>query len=82
MKSISYKVHGRNVEIPNEYEHLIQMKRRDDFAEEFNIPKDDYFHVIEELEPHQIKYPESYLGISHSDEIIYVQINSQKLSKF
>ncbi|KAF2331273.1 tautomerase family protein [Flavobacterium daemonense] len=42
--------------------------------QEFNIPVADYFHVIEELEPHQIKYPESYLGISHSDEIIFVQI--------
>ena len=41
---------------------------------EFHIPKDDYFHVIEELETHQIKYPESYLGISHSENIIYVQI--------
>jgi phenylpyruvate tautomerase PptA (4-oxalocrotonate tautomerase family) len=41
---------------------------------EFNIPKDDYFHVIEELETQQIKYPESYLGISHSENIIYVQI--------
>ena len=44
--------------------------------EEFHIPKDDYFHVIEELENHQIKYPESYLGISHSEEIIYVQITA------
>ncbi|KIO51704.1 tautomerase family protein [Flavobacterium hibernum] len=43
---------------------------------EFHIPKDDYFHVIEELESHQIKYPESYLGISHSEEIIYVQITA------
>lgn len=42
--------------------------------EEFRIPKDDYFHVIEELENHQIKYPENYLGISHSEEIVYVQI--------
>lgn len=41
---------------------------------EFHIPKDDYFHVIEELETHQIKYPESYLGISYSENIIYVQI--------
>lgn len=41
---------------------------------EFNIPQDDYFHVIEELETHQIKYPESYLGVSHSEEIVYVQI--------
>lgn len=43
---------------------------------EFNIPAADYFHVIEELEPHQIKYPENYLNISHSDEIIYVQITA------
>ena len=44
--------------------------------EEFHIPKDDYFHVIEELENHQIKYPDSYLGISHSEEIVYVQITA------
>jgi len=43
---------------------------------EFNIPQDDYFHVIEELEPHQIKYPESYLGISHSEDIVYIQITA------
>lgn len=43
---------------------------------EFHIPSADYFHVIEELEQHQIKYPESYLGISHSEEIIYVQITA------
>ena len=41
---------------------------------EFHIPKDDYFHVIEELEIQQIKYPENYLGISHSENIIYIQI--------
>lgn len=44
--------------------------------EEFNIPVDDYFHVLEELETHQIKYPKSYLGISHSEEIVYVQITA------
>ncbi|AWK05533.1 tautomerase family protein [Flavobacterium crocinum] len=44
--------------------------------QEFNIPLADYFHVIEELENHQIKYPENYLGIPHSDEIIYVQITA------
>lgn len=44
--------------------------------EEFHIPVDDYFHVIEELETHQIKYPKSYLGISHSEEIVYVQITA------
>lgn len=24
--------------------------------QEFNIPQDDYFHIIEELEPQQIKF--------------------------
>ncbi|CAA9194622.1 tautomerase family protein [Flavobacterium collinsii] len=43
---------------------------------EFHIPSADYFHVIEELEQHQIKYPESYLGVSHSEEIVYVQITA------
>ncbi|WP_291285467.1 tautomerase family protein [Flavobacterium sp.] len=43
---------------------------------EFHIPSADYFHVIEELEQHQIKYPESYLGVSHTEEIVYVQITA------
>jgi phenylpyruvate tautomerase PptA (4-oxalocrotonate tautomerase family) len=43
---------------------------------EFHIPEDDYFHVIEELEIQQIKYPESYLGIAHSEHIVYVQITA------
>ncbi|MFW0736026.1 tautomerase family protein [Flavobacterium sp. T12S277] len=43
---------------------------------EFHIPTADYFHVIEELEQHQIKYPESYLGVSHTEEIVYVQITA------
>ena len=42
----------------------------------FNVPKDDYFHVIEELDAGQIKYPESYLEIPHSQDIVYVQITA------
>lgn len=41
---------------------------------EFNIPEDDYFHIIEELEPGQIKFPETYLGIAHTSAIVYIQI--------
>ena len=41
---------------------------------EFNIPKNDYFHIIEELEPQQIKFPENYLNITHTGEIVYIQI--------
>lgn len=42
--------------------------------QEFNIPENDYFHIIEELGSEQIKYPEKYLGIEHSSDIVYVQI--------
>ncbi|WP_321480495.1 tautomerase family protein [uncultured Bacteroides sp.] len=42
--------------------------------EEFNIPQNDFFHVIEELDPDQMHFPESYLGISHTSDIVYIQI--------
>jgi len=42
--------------------------------QEFNIPENDYFHIIEELGPQQIKYPETYLGINHTSDIVYIQI--------
>ncbi|MCW2259801.1 MULTISPECIES: tautomerase family protein [Sphingobacterium] len=42
--------------------------------QEFNIPKNDYFHIIEELEPQQIKFPENYLDIAHTSDIVYIQI--------
>ena len=43
---------------------------------EFNVPADDYFHVIEELESRQLYYPENYLGIAHSGNMVYVQITA------
>jgi len=42
--------------------------------QEFNIPQDDYFHILEELAPQQIKFPESYLGIAHTPDIVFIQI--------
>ena len=60
--------------LSQETKNKISESIHESLIEEFHIPKDDYFHVIEELETQQIKYPESYLGISHSENIIYVQI--------
>jgi hypothetical protein len=37
MKPIVYHVHGRNVEIPEEYAHLVSMKTRKDIAIEYNV---------------------------------------------
>lgn len=44
--------------------------------QDFKIPQNDYFHVIEELEPHQIKFPENYLNIAHTPDIVYIQITA------
>ena len=46
--------------------------------QEFNIPENDYFHVIEVLEPWQIKFPETYLEVSHTPDIVYIQIIAGK----
>jgi hypothetical protein len=37
MRPITYFAHGRNVEIPAEYLHLIEMKTRQDIADEYGI---------------------------------------------
>lgn len=52
----------------------ISISVHNSLIQEFNIPHNDYFHVIEELEPQQIKFPETYLDIPHTSDIIYIQI--------
>lgn len=44
--------------------------------DEFNVPPDDYFHVIEELESTQLYYPKNYLGIAHTGNMVYIQITA------
>ena len=43
----------------------------------FRIPVADYFHVIEELDPDNLIFPENYMGIPHSDELIYIHITAK-----
>ncbi len=45
---ITYFVHGRNVEIPVEYAHLVRMKRRDEIAKEYDISERDLRTIIRE----------------------------------
>lgn len=52
----------------------ISISVHNSLIQEFNIPQDDYFHIIEELEPHQIKFPKTYLDIPHTSDIVYIQI--------
>ena len=43
-------------------------------VDEFKIPESDKFQIVREVEPHQIVFPESYLGIAHTDNIVYIHI--------
>lgn len=44
--------------------------------QEFHIPADDYFHVVEEVKKGNLIYPESYLGIDHTASMIFIQITA------
>jgi hypothetical protein len=58
MKPIIYHVHGRNVEIPAEYLHLVRMKKRDEIAADYGIKDRELRRVLRE---HNLKIPRSHL---------------------
>ncbi|MES1159684.1 MAG: tautomerase family protein [Bacteroidota bacterium] len=40
----------------------------------FKIPQDDYFQVIHEIRPADLLFPESYMDIPHTNNLVYIQI--------
>lgn len=58
----------------NEIRNVISEAIHKSLIQEFLIPENDYFHVIEELEASLIKYPQEYLDISHTENIVFIQI--------
>lgn len=62
--------------LPSDAKDKISKAVHQSLMDEFNVPLDDYFHVIEELEATQLYYPKNYLGIAHSGNMVYVQITA------
>ena len=60
--------------LPPETKQTVSVAVHQALMQEFNVPENDYFQVMEELELSQIKYPDNYLGISHSSPMVYIQI--------
>ncbi len=60
-----------------EFKQQISQAVHRSLINEFAIPEDDLFQVIEEIEPRNIIYPDQYFGIQHSDNIIYIQITAK-----
>jgi 4-oxalocrotonate tautomerase len=44
--------------------------------EAFNVPEDDRFMVVGEHDADNFVYAESYLGISHTDDLVIIQITA------
>ena len=40
----------------------------------FNVPEKDYFQVINVLSEGHLIHPDTYLGISYSDQMVYIYI--------
>lgn len=45
-------------------------------VEAFDVPTDDFFQVIEELRPDQLKFSPSYLGVEHTADIVFFYITA------
>jgi len=63
-------------ELTDEIKDLISKAIHQSLIQEFFIPENDYFHVIEELDASQMKYPKEYLGVIHTDNIVFIQITA------
>jgi 4-oxalocrotonate tautomerase len=44
--------------------------------ETFNVPEDDQFMTITEHEPANFRYGKTYLGVSRSDDLVYIQVTA------
>jgi 4-oxalocrotonate tautomerase len=43
----------------------------------FGIPEDDFFQILTEHVPNSaLRYPKSFLGIEHGNEVVFVQITA------
>ena len=47
-------------------------------VEEFKIPELDKFQTIQEVETNNLIYPANYLGIPHSENIVYIHITAKE----
>lgn len=63
-------------ELSDDTKTLISKAIHQSLMQEFFIPKDDYFHVVEELDASQMKHPKEYLGVTHTDNLVYIQITA------
>lgn len=62
-------------------DHLSQQNKRDisqavhqSLVDIFHIPSDDFFQVIHSMKAGDILYPDSYLDVPHTHNMLYIRI--------
>lgn len=60
--------------LTDEVKKNISLSIHESLVEVFKIPQDDYFQVVRGVSPADLLYPDSYLGIPHTGNIVYIQI--------
>ena len=59
---------------PRELKNKISLSVHESLMEIFNIPEDDYFQIIHQVSSEDLIFPDCYLGIRHTPNLMYIQI--------
>ena len=60
-----------------DFKHHISQSIHQALIDTFGIPENDLFQIIEELDNDNIIYPPQYLGIPHTEKMIYIRVTAK-----
>jgi len=60
--------------LTDEVKKNISSSIHESLVDVFKIPKDDFFQVIHEVRPSDLLWPDSYMNIPHTGNMVYIQI--------
>ena len=67
-----------NIHLPAEFTQEIKTKIslsvHESLIEIFHIPEKDYFQVIHPVAAENLIYPDNYLGVAHTSNLVYIYI--------
>jgi phenylpyruvate tautomerase PptA (4-oxalocrotonate tautomerase family) len=61
----------------DEVKKNISLSVHESLVEVFKIPQDDFFQVVRGVPPSDLLFPESYMGIPHTGDLVYVHITAR-----
>jgi 4-oxalocrotonate tautomerase len=59
---------------PADYRQVIAKNIYESLRETFNVPENDFFATVDELEPRDFIYDRKYFGIERTDDLVLIQL--------